>query len=250
MHSLPYILQYYINHTLSPEYFNTILTMLLNTIDPVRVAAFAVVVALTAVLADYARMLWMRRRLPPGPFPFPIVGNHFQTPSNRPWITWEKWAQYYDSPMLTLWIGREPRIILSDAWVASDLLEKKSDIFSSRPRIVVMGDAINATTTNQTVLEYGNRWRDHRRLMVRTCPTKLLGSCKNANRSSMSLLGLRPFGIIGTSKPMNRKSWRETYWWIPTTLSSPLNGILSLSPQLSDGVDASTARTTMLLSKP
>lgn len=136
--------------------------------DASRAVCLAVILALTAVLIDWSRMLWMRRKLPPGPFPFPIVGNHFQTPNVRPWITWEKWAQYYNTPMLTLWIGRHPRIILSDAWVASELLEKKSDIFSSRPRLVVMGDAINCTTTNQTTLEYGDRWRTHRKLMVRT----------------------------------------------------------------------------------
>ncbi|KXJ87804.1 cytochrome P450 [Microdochium bolleyi] len=129
--------------------------------------------ALGAVVADYARILWMRRRLPPGPFPWPIVGNHYQTPSVRPWIEWEKWARKYNTNMLTLWIGRHPRIILSDAWVASDLLEKKSDVLSSRPRLVVMGDAINCTRTNQTVLEYGDRWRVHRKLMV---PLQLMES--------------------------------------------------------------------------
>ncbi|KAM5349584.1 hypothetical protein ACJ41O_006089 [Fusarium nematophilum] len=130
-----------------------------------RLASVAALVGLIALLAEWGRMLWMRRKLPPGPFPFPIVGNHFQTPSVRPWIAWEKWAQYYGSPMMTLWIGREPRIILSDAWVASELLEKKADILSSRPRFVLMGDVINCTTTNQTTLEYGDRWRMHRKLM-------------------------------------------------------------------------------------
>jgi hypothetical protein len=123
-------------------------------------------VATFALTVDYAYMLWQRRRLPPGPFPLPIVGNHFQTPSVKPWIEWEKWAQYYNSPMMTLWIGRQPRIILSDAWVASDLLEKKADIFSSRPRLVAMGDAINNTHTNLTTLAYGDKWRFHRKLMV------------------------------------------------------------------------------------
>lgn len=68
--------------------------------------------------------------------------------------------------MLTIWIGREPRIIINDAWVASELFEKKSDIFSSRLHLIVMGDAINATKTNQTTLPYGDRWRVHRKLMV------------------------------------------------------------------------------------
>lgn len=84
--------------------------------------------------------------------PWPIVGNHFQAPSVKPWIAWEKWAKHYDSPMLTLWIGCSLRIILSDAWVASDLLEKRSDIFSSRPRFIVMGDVINTTKTRLTNL--------------------------------------------------------------------------------------------------
>ncbi|KAJ6198610.1 cytochrome P450 [Bipolaris maydis] len=125
-----------------------------------------ILAALFALVLDYGYMIWQRRRLPPGPFPWPIVGNHFQTPSIKPWIAWEKWAQYYDSPMLTLWIGRSPRIILSDTWVASDLLEKRSDIFSSRPRFVVMGDAINTTENSLTNLVYGDRWRLHRRLML------------------------------------------------------------------------------------
>jgi hypothetical protein len=124
------------------------------------------VLAFFVLTIDYVHMLWRRRYLPPGPFPLPIFGNQFQTPSYKPWITWEKWAQHYNSPMITLWIGRHPRIILSDAWVASDLLEKRSDIFSSRLRLIAMGDAINATNTNQTTLVYGDRWRKHRKLMV------------------------------------------------------------------------------------
>jgi hypothetical protein len=127
---------------------------------------FTLALVLVAVLFDYGRMLRLRQKLPPGPFPLPIVGNHFQTPSIRPWIEWEKWTEYYKSPMITLWIGRHPRIILNDAWTASDLLEKKSDIFSSRPHLIVMGDVINATKTNQTTLPYGDRWRIHRKLMV------------------------------------------------------------------------------------
>lgn len=131
-------------------------------------AAVAFLVLL--ILGDWTRMLLMRRKLPPGPLPFPIVGNHFQTPGYKPWITWAEWGKYYNTKLLTVWIGRYPRIIINDAWVASDLLEKKSDIFSSRPHLHLMGDAINCTSTNQTTLEYGDRWRIHRKLMVHKLP--------------------------------------------------------------------------------
>lgn len=137
------------------------------TFDRVRrFCSFFALIAVIALLTEWARVLNMRRKLPPGPFPFPIIGNHFQTPAVRPWIAWEKWGKYYNSPLMTIWIGGYPRIIMSDAWVASDLLEKKSNVFSSRPKLIMMGDLINTTTTNQTMLESGNRWRLHRKLMV------------------------------------------------------------------------------------
>jgi hypothetical protein len=128
---------------------------------------YASILTALALTIDFILILFQRRTLPPGPFPLPIVGNHFQTPRSRPWITWEKWSEKYNSPLITLWIGRYPRIIMNDAWAASDLMEKRSEIFSSRPRMVVMGDAINATDKNQTTLVYGDRWRLHRKLMVR-----------------------------------------------------------------------------------
>jgi Cytochrome P450 len=157
---------------------------------------------LVAILLDYVRILRLRQKLPPGPFPLPLVGNHFQTPSIRPWLEWEKWTEHYKSPMITLWIGRHPRIILNDAWTASDLLEKKSDIFSSRPHLIVMGDVINATKTNQTTLPYGDRWRIHRKLMV-SFPESL--RCK-INKSSTQRLAPKPFATTGLSRPMNPRS--------------------------------------------
>ncbi|KAJ5192171.1 cytochrome P450 [Penicillium cf. viridicatum] len=141
----------------------------LSTLDSytlaIHAAAGCAFAAIAWLIADYVSILWRRRKLPPGPFPWPIVGNHFQTPAVRPWITWERWAKEYNSAMITLWVGREARIIVSDAWVASELMEKKSDIFSSRPRLIMMGDVVNFTTTNQVTLPYGDRWRVHRKLM-------------------------------------------------------------------------------------
>ncbi|KAK5546714.1 hypothetical protein LTR46_012037, partial [Exophiala xenobiotica] len=53
----------------------------------------------------------------------------------------------------------------NDAWTISDLLDKKANIYSSRPRMIAMGVMINATENNQVCLVYGDRWRLHRRLM-------------------------------------------------------------------------------------
>lgn len=121
---------------------------------------------LVYVFVDYYRVLQLRRQLPPGPLPLPLFGHYFITPRKKPWVMWEKWAKKYQSPLITIWNGNRPCIVCSDAWVASDLLEKRAAIYSSRPRMPSMGEMIGSTTTNQVSLVYGDQWRLHRRLIV------------------------------------------------------------------------------------
>jgi hypothetical protein len=87
------------------------------------------------VLVDYLRVLRLRQRLPPGPFPIPLFGNYFQIPKVKPWIAWEQWADYYSDPMITLWQGHRPTIMCNDAWTISDMLDKRANIYSSRPHM-------------------------------------------------------------------------------------------------------------------
>jgi hypothetical protein len=135
------------------------------TLLPAALGSLALILLLVVVV-DYLRMLHQRRKLPPGPFPLPLIGNHLAIPKVKPWLAWEKWAAHYNDPLLTLWVGRKPTIIVNDAWSASDLLEKRDKLYSSRPRIIVMGDMLNQTETNQTCAVYGDHWRLHRRLTV------------------------------------------------------------------------------------
>ena len=113
--------------------------------------------ATIVVLVDYARMLNLWRKMPPGPLPLPIVGNTFKLPDTKPWIYFEKLSQYYDAPLITFWIGRNPTVWLNDAWCASELLDKRAGIYSSRPHMVVFGD-LGSGNDNLVTMKYGERW--------------------------------------------------------------------------------------------
>jgi hypothetical protein len=71
------------------------------------------------------------------------VGNKWDLPSCKPWCKFKEWTENYGS-MITVWTGRRATIVIGDPQVACDLLDKRSAIYSSRPRFVVMGKALNA----------------------------------------------------------------------------------------------------------
>lgn len=129
-------------------------------------ACLSVIIGALVVIGTYTRVLRLRQKLPPGPVPWPIIGNHFHVPKWQPWIKFEEWSRQYDNPMITIWLGSRPIVVLNDAWTAAELLEQRADVFSSRPRFVGMGDLPNMTENNQAVLAYGDRWRLHRKLTV------------------------------------------------------------------------------------
>jgi len=76
------------------------------------VIATPVTLFLAWVLKGYIEVLRLRSRLPPGPFPLPLFGNHFSIPKSKPWIAFYEWSKYYNNPMLTVWVGRKPYIYL------------------------------------------------------------------------------------------------------------------------------------------
>ena len=140
------------------------------------------------ILVDYARVLRLRQKLPPGPFPLPVVGNHFSIRLPRPWLYMADLAVEYNSPMITLWIGHRPNIICHDAWTITDLLEKRANIYSSRPRMVMLGDARHATGADQVCLPYGNQWRHHRRLMHNAVGSQALRNYRPYQEAEIKVL--------------------------------------------------------------
>ncbi|KAH8896689.1 cytochrome P450 [Thozetella sp. PMI_491] len=130
-------------------------------------------VGATALAVDYGYMLYMRSRMPPGPFPLPIIGNTFSLPDTKPWLYFEELSKRYKTPVITYWIGRygcrNPTIWINDAWAAHEIFEKKAQIYASRPRMVVFGE-LGSGQSNLVTMRVRNpaerdHWRVHRKLM-------------------------------------------------------------------------------------
>ncbi|KAK0640556.1 cytochrome P450 [Cercophora newfieldiana] len=126
-------------------------------------------IAAVAVVVDYAHMLYLRSRMPPGPLPLPIVGNTLSLPKNKPWIHFENLSKELGSPVITFWIGRNPTVWINDAWSAHEIFEKKAQIYTSRPRMIVFGE-LGSGQSNLVTMQIRNNaerehWRIHRKLM-------------------------------------------------------------------------------------
>jgi len=48
----------------------------------------------------------LTKQQPPGPLPWPIVGNTLGLPKEKPWYMVEQLSKDYKSPVITFWIGR------------------------------------------------------------------------------------------------------------------------------------------------
>lgn len=99
-------------------------------------------VATTGLIFILIYTLYQRRlrsKLPPGPPRLPIIGNLHQASNSAPWITFQKWLQDY-GPLVSVDFGGTILILIGDYNIAKDLLNKRSNIYSARPRMIMAGE--------------------------------------------------------------------------------------------------------------
>ncbi|KIW18489.1 hypothetical protein PV08_02777 [Exophiala spinifera] len=128
-------------------------------------------VAVAAVAYFVLRLFLARSRssanrplpLPPGPKPKPLIGNLQDLPPAgvQEWAHWSKHKDLY-GPVSSVSVMGQTMVILNDAQAAIELLEKRSAIYSSRPRLVFafeMCGWLNFLSSQP----YGERFRAYRK---------------------------------------------------------------------------------------
>ncbi|EAU87749.2 cytochrome P450 [Coprinopsis cinerea okayama7 len=104
-----------------------------------------------------------RHHLPPGPKGLPFIGNVLQMPSSNQVEAFKAWANEYGD-LVYVQIFGQPMVILDSLQVARDLLDKRSSIYSDRPRFVLFSELMGWHSAS-THVRYGPRFRKHRRFM-------------------------------------------------------------------------------------
>lgn len=128
-----------------------------------KLAIFLGVVALqgTALLLRARR----RRRglpYPPGPPASLILGNVRDLPKENEAAAYASWRDLY-GPVVHLRVLNRHIVVLNTLKAADDLLNKRSAIYSSRPRSPMF--ELSGWSWSSVIMPYGPRWRQHRKRM-------------------------------------------------------------------------------------
>ncbi|KAJ3485032.1 hypothetical protein NLI96_g5229 [Meripilus lineatus] len=136
---------------------------LLEALDVVFGTFFVVVVY---------RLLTTRRQgpLPPGPKGLPIIGNVLDMPTSHEWLTFAKWGVQWGDIVSVNLLG-QPMVILNSAEIASELLEKRSAIYSDRPTLVMSGEMVGWKNALGLV-RYNDKFREYRKFISRKMGTR------------------------------------------------------------------------------
>lgn len=103
-----------------------------------------------------------RRKLPPGPYPLPIIGNIHKL-GKHPHKSLSNLAQVY-GPVMRLKLGRVTTIVISSSTTAQQVLQKQDLAFSGRPVLNALR-VCNHFKDSVVWLSVGSRWRSLRKIM-------------------------------------------------------------------------------------
>ncbi|KAD3069186.1 hypothetical protein E3N88_37066 [Mikania micrantha] len=114
-------------------------------------------------IITYAIFISGRRdsRLPPGPSPFPIIGNLLHL-GEQPHISLATLAKRY-GPLMSLKLGSKTAIVVSSPDVAKEFFQKHDHLFSSRS-IPEAGRVVDHDKYSMVWLPVGDQWRRLRRI--------------------------------------------------------------------------------------
>ncbi|KAJ3574087.1 hypothetical protein NP233_g2006 [Leucocoprinus birnbaumii] len=101
-------------------------------------------------------------RTPPGPKGWPIIGNVSDIPHSKSWLTYMDWRKIYGDIVYVEPFGN-PTVILNNLEDIRELLDKRSAITASRPRMV-MANELMGWGWDFVHMPHDDLWRQRRKV--------------------------------------------------------------------------------------
>ncbi|KAK4941895.1 hypothetical protein LTR10_018225 [Elasticomyces elasticus] len=112
------------------------------------------------------RLLQVGKRpkgMPPGPPTMPIVGNLLQLPKENIHEKFREWAQEYGE-IYSIMLGNQRMVVLNSPRVIKDLIDTRSNNYSSRPEMYV-GQTLISGGYRLVLMQYDEGWRLARKMI-------------------------------------------------------------------------------------
>ncbi|XP_060118466.1 cytochrome P450 2K6-like isoform X2 [Heteronotia binoei] len=124
------------------------------------------------VFALTLAFLWKRssfwesssRKLPPGPWPLPLIGNLHLLDLKRPYNTMLKFSKQY-GPVYSIQLGVQKMVVLAGYKTVKEALVNQADAFADRPVIPIFDEANHG---HGIIFSNGENWKVMRRFAIST----------------------------------------------------------------------------------
>ncbi|CAE6435246.1 unnamed protein product [Rhizoctonia solani] len=127
--------------------------------------------SLSALTLVCLRKCWgtmgqIKKKHPPSPQSFPVVGNLFSIPLEMEHIAYTKLGKLLNTDIVFLRLFGYNFIVINSSQVATDLLDKRSALYSDRLCPPMVGDpTLMDWGRNPVLTGYNDVWRQYRRMM-------------------------------------------------------------------------------------
>ncbi|KAI0320135.1 cytochrome P450 [Amylostereum chailletii] len=131
-------------------------------ITPLYLLDWLAFIAFIGVATWYITSPRRRSRAPPGPPPLPLVGNLFDIPKKKSWVTYADWSEKYGD-IVSVRVFGQTMVVLNSVRAVKDLFERRGAIYSERPRQTML-EMIGVYDWDYPMMPTDHRWRTGRRI--------------------------------------------------------------------------------------